>query len=168
MPDAVKASTDSTVLIEPMTEHDLLEVVEIERDCALSHWGWDAYHAELMAPMDSILLVAKEKGIKRSGDFPIIGFITGRCFADEVHVNNMAVRRDFRRQGIGQSLLRALLSWGEGKKASQAVLEVRAGNTAAQQLYRASGFEVVGRRRGYYMDPLEDALVMTVSLKQKP
>jgi len=168
MPDAVKASTDSTVLIEPMTEHDLLEVVEIERDCALSHWGWDAYHAELMAPMDSILLVAKEKGIRRSGDSPIIGFITGRCFADEVHVNNMAVRRDFRRQGIGQSLLRALLSWGEGKKASQAVLEVRAGNTAAQQLYRASGFEVVGRRRGYYMDPLEDALVMTVSLKQKP
>lgn len=168
MPDAVEASTRADVLIERMTEHDLLEVVEIEQGSGLSYWGWDAYHTELQSPIDSIMLVAREKGITRPGGPSVIGFIVGRCLADEVHVNNMAVRPDFRRKGIGQELLEALLNWAEAKEASQAVLEVRAGNTAAQQLYRASGFQVVGRRRRYYKDPLEDALLMTVSLKQKP
>jgi ribosomal-protein-alanine N-acetyltransferase len=168
MPDAAEASTKSAVLIERMTEHDLLEVVEIEQGSGLSYWGWDAYHAELQSPIDSIMLVARKKGIARLGDPTVIGFIVGRCFAGEVHVNNMAVRPDFRRQGIGQELLEALLTWGEAKQASQAVLEVRAGNAAAQSLYRASGFEVVGRRRRYYKGPPEDALLMTVSLKEKP
>lgn len=168
MPDAVEASTKAAVLIERMTEHDLLEVVEIEQGSGLSYWGWDAYHSELQSPLDSIMLVAREKGITRPGGHSVIGFIVGRCLANEVHVNNMAVRPDFRRKGIGQELLEALLSWAETKEASQAVLEVRAGNTAAQQLYRASGFQVVGRRRRYYKDPLEDALLMTVSLKHKP
>jgi ribosomal-protein-alanine N-acetyltransferase len=168
MPDAAEVSTNSAVLIERMTEHDLLEVVEIEQRSGLSYWGWDAYHTELQSPLDSIMLVARKKGSARPGDHSVIGFIVGRCLADEVHVNNMAVRPDFRRRGIGQELLKALLIWGEAKKASQAVLEVRAGNAAAQSLYRASGFEVVGRRRRYYKDPLEDALLMTISLKEGP
>jgi ribosomal-protein-alanine N-acetyltransferase len=98
----------------------------------------------------------------------VIGFIVARCIAGEIHVNNVAVRPSFRRQGIGQELLQAVLAWGKKKQAGLAVLEVRAGNTAAQKLYRASGFEVVGRRRRYYKDPLEDALLMTVSLRQHP
>lgn len=168
MPDAAEAITNSGVLIERMTEHDLLEVVEIEQGSGLSYWGWDAYHTELQSPIDSIMLVAREKGLARPGGHSVVGFIVGRCLADELHVNNMAVRPDFRRKGIGQELLEAVLNWGAAKQASQAVLEVRAGNAAAQQLYRASGFTVVGRRRRYYKDPLEDALLMTVSLKQKP
>jgi ribosomal-protein-alanine N-acetyltransferase len=48
------------------------------------------------------------------------------------------------------------------------VLEVRAENTAAQKLYQACGFEVIGRRRRYYKAPVEDALLMAVSLKRKP
>ncbi len=151
-----------------MTEHDLLEVVELEKGSGLSHWGWDAYHAELQSRFDSLMLVARERGSRHSGAPAVIGFIVGRCLAGEVHVNNVAVRPEFRRQGIGQELLKALLDWGKSKQAVQAVLEVRAGNTAAQELYRASGFEVVGRRRRYYREPLEDALLMTVSLKEKP
>ena len=167
MPEPV-AATNSAVIIERMTEHDLLEVVEIEEGSGLSHWGWDAYHTELQSRLDSIMLVAKVKGAGRPGEPSVMGFIVGRCLAGELHVNNVAVRPNFRRQGIGQDLLNAVLSWGKAKQASQAVLEVRAGNTAAQELYRASGFEVVGRRRRYYRDPLEDALLMTVSLQKKP
>jgi ribosomal-protein-alanine N-acetyltransferase len=168
MPDAVEASSDSAVLIERMTEHDLLEVVDLEQRSGLSHWGWDAYHTELQSPIDSIMLVARETGVRQPGEPSVIGFIVGRLLANEIHVNNVAVRPDFRRKGIGEELLRAVLSWGKAKQASQAVLEVRAGNEAAQQLYRASGFEVVGRRRRYYKEPLEDALLMTVSLREKP
>ena len=78
--------TDSQVVVEPMTEHDLLEVVEIEESSGLSHWGWDAYHTELRSHPNSIMLVA------RSGDDPgfaehrVIGFIVARQIADEVAV----------------------------------------------------------------------------------
>jgi ribosomal-protein-alanine acetyltransferase len=168
MPEGAEASAAPSVLIERMSEHDLLEVVEIEEGSGLSHWGWDAYHTELQSRFDSIMLVAREQGVRQPGEQSILGFIVGRCLAGELHVNNVAVRPACRRKGVGQRLLRAVLDWGKKKQASQAVLEVRAGNTAAQELYRAAGFEVVGRRRRYYKDPLEDALLMTVSLKQKP
>ena len=88
--------------------------------------------------------------------------------ADEIHVNNVAVRPEYRRLRIGEKLLRAVLTWGRDKGSAQAVLEVRAGNVAAQKLYQACGFEVIGRRRRYYKAPVEDALLMAVSLKQKP
>ena len=168
MPEVAEAGANSAVLIDRMSEHDLLEVVEIEEGSGLSHWGWDAYHTELQSRKDSIMLVARKEGSHRPGELSVIGFIVARCLADEIHVNNVAVRPSFRRQGIGQQLLEAVLAWGKEKQAGLAVLEVRAGNNAAQKLYRASGFEVVGRRRRYYKDPLEDALLMTVSLKQNP
>lgn len=166
MPDVIEVSPH--VVIERMTEHDLLEVVELEQAAGLSYWGWDAYHAELQSRFDSLMLVARERGQGQPARPAVIGFLVGRCLAGEVHVNNVAVRPEFRRQGIGQNLLRALLDWGKSKQATQAVLEVRAGNSAAQALYRASGFQVAGRRRRYYRDPLEDALLMTVSLNEEP
>jgi ribosomal protein S18 acetylase RimI-like enzyme len=61
-----------------------------------------------------------------------------------------------------------VLEWGRNEAAAQAVLEVRAQNAAAQKLYQACGFEVIGRRRRYYKAPVEDALLMAVSLKQEP
>ncbi|HKP36855.1 MAG TPA: ribosomal protein S18-alanine N-acetyltransferase [Pyrinomonadaceae bacterium] len=166
--EAAIADGSSTATIELMTEHDLLEVVEIEEGSGLSHWGWDAYHTELQSNIDSIMLVGRAHAVAQGNRPPVLGFIVARCLADELHVNNVAVRPEYRRQGLGQALLNAVLSWGKEKQASLAVLEVRAGNTAAQRLYRACGFEVVGQRRRYYKDPLEDALLMTVSLKEKP
>lgn len=154
--------------IDPMTEHDLLEVVEIEETSGLSHWGWDAYHKELQSQTNSIMLVARATVHPRLGDQSVVGFIVARHLADEIHVNNVAVRPDFRRLGIGKRLLEGVLSWAWGKNASQAVLEVRAGNKVAQRLYLTCGFKVIGRRRRYYKAPLEDALLMAVSLAQKP
>ena len=167
-PEAGYAQTDSQLVIEPMTEHDLLEVVEIEQNSGLSHWGWDAYHTELRARANSIMLVARNVDNPQFAEHRVIGFIVARQIADEIHVNNVAIRDNFRRQGIARRLLRAVLSSGLRMKARQAVLEVRAGNQAAQQLYRACGFEVVGRRRRYYAAPLEDALLMAVSLEENP
>lgn len=158
------ASASYEFSIEPMTEHDLLEVVEIEEASSLSPWGWDAYHTELRAGANSLLLVARLDHADAQGRV-IAGFIVARHMADEIHVNNVAVRPEFRRRHIGERLLRQALDWGTAKRVTQAVLEVRAGNTVAQELYRACGFAMVGRRRRYYNSPVEDALLMTVSLK---
>jgi ribosomal-protein-alanine N-acetyltransferase len=153
-----------------MTEHDLLEVVEIEMLSGLSPWGWDAYHKELQSEQDVIMLVARTRAAD-SGPHDaegIAGFIISRLIAGELHVNNVAVRAEFRRQGIAAQLLAAVLDWGRRHEARMALLEVRSGNTAAQALYSRCGFQVVGRRRRYYSQPVEDALLMSISLSASP
>lgn len=150
-------------LIEPMTEHDLLEVVEIEETTGLSRWGWDAYHAEIIENSNAIMFVARSSEEFFSGE-RIIGYVASRHTAEELHINNIAVRPAFRRCGIGKSLLSAVLREGARRGALSSLLEVRAGNKAAQELYESLGFQVTGRRRSYYSAPKEDALVMVASL----
>jgi ribosomal-protein-alanine N-acetyltransferase len=85
-------------------------------------------------------------------------------FADELHVNNVAVRPEFRGQGLGCILLQTTLDQARQRDAKIAQLEVRASNNAAQKLYQRCGFEVVGRRKNYYRQPTEDALLMNLNL----
>lgn len=147
--------------VELMSEHDLLEVVEIEETCGLSLWGWDGYHGEL-ARREAIMLVARTAGGASYGGRSVVGFVAARVDADELHVNNIGVREEARRGGLGCRLLCAALERGALYGARTGVLEVRASNLPAQALYRAHGFDAAGRRRNYYKNPTEDALVMTL------
>jgi ribosomal-protein-alanine N-acetyltransferase len=149
--------------IEGMTEHDLLEVVEIEESCGLSCWGWDAYHLELKDGYPGLMLVARCSPV--DGKL-LSAFLVSRIVADELHVNNIAVRPAYRRQGIGSALLMKVLDVGARKGARFAILEVRDSNKSAQALYASQGFEVVGRRKDYYVNPLEDALIMRATLQR--
>jgi len=79
---------------------------------------------------------------------------------DEAWVNNMAVRRDHQRRGLGRALLEELLAIGRRHGAKHTLLEVAADNTPAQALYDAYGFEVIGLRKNYYQASGTDALVM--------
>src|SRR3954468_22802007 len=88
----------------PMNEHDLLEVVEIEETTGLSQWGWDAYRAELTRP-ESVMLVAQRQLPDPLTGKSLYGYIAARLSADELHINNIGVRPDARRQGIGSVLL---------------------------------------------------------------
>jgi ribosomal-protein-alanine N-acetyltransferase len=157
-----------------MSEHDLLEVVEIEANTGLSLWGWDAYHQELQSREGVIMLVAGTppdpvKTGTNPGDGPAIaGFIVARVMAGELHINNVAVRPEFRRQGIAGRLVEAVLRQAREDGARMAFLEVRAGNFPAQGLYSRCGFRVTGRRRRYYRQPVEDALLMSVLLESSP
>ena len=151
------------LFIARMTEHDLVEVCQIEDLSGLSAWGWDAYHHELQSRGDSIMLVARIDSTFH--EYELAGFIVARTIVDELHVNNVAVRHEFRGRSIGSLLLQTSLEEGRKRKAKVAQLEVRAGNEAAQNLYRRCGFEVVGRRRSYYREPAEDALLMSLSLE---
>ena len=150
-----------------MTEHDLLEVVEIEEMSGLSRWGWDAYHTELLQGRGTLMLVARfhadEEAATRGER--VAGFIAARLVADELHINNVAVRESYRRRRLGRALLGAVLKEGARLGARGAVLEVRASNLPAQALYERFGFAVTGRRRNYYTEPTEDALVMNVALR---
>ena len=154
----VAAGGPASLTAERMSEHDLLEVVEIEETTGLSLWGWDAYRGELNKP-EAIMLVVRSRG---AGAEPsVIGFIAARVNLDEMHVNNIGVRHGHRRRGVGGLLLGAALAAASGHGAREAILEVRASNLDAQALYARFGFKVVGRRKNYYRDPPEDALVMT-------
>ena len=150
-------------VLERMTEHDLLYVVNIEETCGLSIWGWDGYHAELDRP-ESVMLVARFHGKNLHVGSHVIGFIAARVAADELHINNIGVVEGARRSGVGGMLLDEALRRGALLGARRAVLEVRASNRAALALYERHGFETSGRRRGYYKNPTEDALVMTADI----
>ena len=149
-------------VIVPMTEHDLLEVVEIEETTGLSQWGWDAYRAEL-SKREAIMLVARRDRPDIYGK-RIVGYIAARVSADELHINNIGVRAESRRRGVGGALLSSALDAGARHGARSAVLEVRAGNLAAQAMYRGLGFETVGERKNYYREPAENAIIMTRAL----
>ena len=147
-------------VIVPMTEHDLLEVVEIEETTGLSQWGWEAYRAELEKP-EAVMLVARRNSPAALTGRSLSGYIAARINADELHVNNIGVWPESRRRGIGGALLGAVLEAAARRGAFEAVLEVRASNLPAQRMYERFGFAVVGDRRNYYREPVEDAKIMT-------
>ena len=156
------------VSIGRMTEHDLLEVVEIEESSGLSRWGWAAYYAELQGGNRHLMLVARvADGEDKRGRYRLAGYIVARMGADELHINNVAVREPYRRLGIGRTLLERILAEGERSQVPSALLELRAGNSAALALYEECGFRVTARRSKYYSEPVEDALVMIVQLKRE-
>lgn len=162
---AIRVDTEEFYLT-PMSEHDLLEVVEIEEASGLSRWGWEAYHAELRTAGEAIMLVARPGlHVSQAESESIVGFIAARVTAGELHINNMAVRGSLRRRGIGATLLEAVLREARRRGAHAALLEVRVGNESAQSLYQKYGFRVAGRRQFYYADPPEDAFVMSVAIE---
>jgi ribosomal-protein-alanine N-acetyltransferase len=147
--------------IEPMRERDLGDVVEIEETSGLNRWGYDAYRRELFTNPNSIMIVARNEAPGPE----VIGFFAGWIVEDELHVNNVASHRDYRRIGIGRSLMEAAIDESRRRGVAHVILEVRASNEAAQLLYRELGFGFVGRRRDYYRLPTEDALVMKLKLR---
>lgn len=163
---ALKA-VGSGVSITRMTEHDLLEVVELEENSGLSRWGWAAYYAELQGTNSNLMLVARVANSReQQRSYSLAGYIVARMGADELHINNVAVRENYRGRGIGRSLLEMILTEGIKGGVLRAFLELRAGNDAALALYEKCGFRVTARRQKYYSEPVEDALVMITELQQ--
>jgi len=155
----------SEIVIGRMSEHDLLEVVNIEENSGLSRWGWAAYYAELQGPNRNLMLVARLARVGTADAEQVIGYIAARVTSDELHINNVAVRELYRGKGVGYALLSSIVEEGERSGATTAFLEVRSGNTAAQALYEKVGFEAIATRANYYSEPREDAVVMKLDLR---
>ena len=156
-------TTATDFAIIGMTEHDLLEVVEIEEESGLSRWGWAAYYAELQTRNRALMFIARLNRPLQDSE-TVAGYIVAREMAGELHINNVAVREAHRRKGIGTELLNRTLDQGRQTGATSEFLEVRKGNRAAQSLYETCGFKAIAIRSNYYSEPREDALVMSLSL----
>lgn len=92
-----------------------------------------------------------------------IGFVSLTVVLDEVEITNVAIHPDFQRQGWAYYLLQQVLT--SLPSANQVFLEVRASNSAAQQLYQRCGFQKISTRSAYYQNPREDALIMRKIIK---
>lgn len=150
-----------TIHIRPMQISDLEQVQTIDRLSFSMPWPVNAYRHELTENPAALLWVAEACGADE--DCKVIGMIVTWLVLDEAHIATIAIHPDYRRAGIGSRLLLVALDDAQKRGASQAMLEVRAGNTGAQELYRKFGFEVAYRRPRYYKDNHEDALLMNLT-----
>lgn len=98
--------------------------------------------------------------LAQAGNGELCGLLAATLVAGCAELEAIVVARSARRQGVGRGLIQEWLLWAESGGGMDAVLEVRARNTPALALYRSLGFAVQGRRRDYYHDPLEDAILM--------
>lgn len=144
-----------------MRREDLDEVVAIERASFSMPWSRNAFLYEMEQNQVARCWVMKEDG-------HAIGYLCLWEVADELHITNLAVHPTQRRRGLGRHLLGTILGEARQRSIRVCVLEVRPSNTEARALYESFGFRVVGRRRGYYYDTGEDALVMEVVLGGSP
>ncbi len=136
-----------------MRESDLDSVMEIEQASFPTPWSRNAFLSEITENRRACYLVARENG-------RVAGYVGIWIILDEGHVTNLAVHPDFRRQGIGEQLMLAIMAYARSRGARRITLEVRVSNLVAQNLYRKLGFVSVGTRPGYYHDNGEDAVIM--------
>ncbi len=159
--------TESLLLVvEPMREPDVASVAAIERMVFSMPWSSNAFGYELRANPLSHYYVARTRSVKPGPgadglDPSIVGYGGFWMMLDEAHVCTLAVRPDWRRRGVGELLLSAMIGEAAALNAGVVTLEVRVSNLAAQSLYSKYGFGAAGLRKGYYSDNHEDALIMT-------
>ncbi len=141
------------IRIRRMQFRDVKPVAAIEAATFPRPWSEQSFHREVQENPVARYLVAERDG-------QILGYAGAWVVLDECHITNVAVRESDRGQGIGRMLLRALMRYVSNLGAAWADLEVRVSNARAQHLYAGEGFVSVGKRKKYYEDNGEDALLM--------
>jgi len=150
--------------LDAMRVDDVPAVTGIEIESFANPWPPGAFLEEIRNA-HARCLVARPEGEPAASRGTVDGYVCYWVLGDEVLINNIAVRADRRGLGLGRQLLRHALSDGRASGCRAAYLEVRPSNEAAIRLYRSHGFETIMRRKGYYSDTREDALVMRATLK---
>ncbi|HXC00533.1 MAG TPA: ribosomal protein S18-alanine N-acetyltransferase [Terriglobales bacterium] len=143
------------IAIRSATLNDVPAIFAIERSApSAAHWTPEQY-TELLG--SGIVLVSEEAVAEEAGQ--ISGFICAKPVAGEWEIENVAVAAQLLRRGIADRLLQELIQRAESEPAAAILLEVRESNLPARRLYEKRGFREVGRRRTYYKDPPEDAIL---------
>lgn len=138
----------------PMDRSHLAQAAALERECFAHPWTQSLLEQELYNDMISLVAAEGEDGT-------LLGYGEVRAVLDEGTLEKIVVSPAYRRQGIAEEILRAYLRFGQAHLAFL-TLEVRAGNAPAIALYEKLGFRPVGRRKNYYRELGEDAVIMTV------
>lgn len=126
----------------------LASILALDRACFTRAWSTDAWAEELSR---GAVFVTGE---------PPVGFACAAMIAGVCELRRIAVEPTARRRGVARDLLRAVIDHARAHACERVQLEVAAANVAAIALYRAHGFVLVGRRRNYYREPVDDALLM--------
>ena len=140
------------MMIVRMNESHVSSVAELEKICFSDPWSENSVASELNNKL-ALWLVAEENG-------RVAGYIGSQTCGDESDVMNVAVHPDFRRCGIAEALVKGLVEALKAIGSRCLTLEVRASNVPAISLYEKLDFQEIGRRKNYYRNPREDALIM--------
>lgn len=146
----------NTVYIREMYPDDIAEIVSIERLSFSTPWSETSFRSEVYSRY-SVTRVAELNGV-------IVGYVCVKHLADECHLLDLAVHPDYRRRGIARALLDNVIQELRDEGCRFFYLEVRSSNYAARKLYEKFGFNMVGIRKGYYVNPAEDAVIMMLEL----
>jgi [ribosomal protein S18]-alanine N-acetyltransferase len=155
-------SSPAAVQIRRITPADLDRVTEIAQ--TLDHapqWPHAAYVAALdpLSTPHRIALVATS-----SDTGTVVGFAVASLLSPHAELETIAVAMEAQRRGVAQQLFGAMIAILKRESISEVILEVRPSNQAALAFYRAQGFAETGRRRSYYADPVEDAVLLALNL----
>lgn len=145
-------------VITDAAERQLDAIEAIERECFSTPWTREQLATQLSG--ERHVFLAAELGGQ------VAGYVGMMHVLDEGYISNVAVGGEFRRRGIGDALIEALLSRCESLGLVFVTLEVRRSNAPARALYEKHGFVAVGERRNYYEQPREDAVLMTKFFKK--
>ena len=141
---------------------DIPRVVELERASFGSPWNAGTFARILESEHVEIWVVEEP-------DAPtLIAYAVLWCVSDQGELANIAVAPEARGRGLGGRLLDWILQVALGRGVETLYLEVRESNAAARGLYESRGFREAGRRRGYYDNPREDAMVLVLDLAGAP
>ena len=138
--------------VRTMEPQDVPQIAELEKVCFSDPWSEKSIASELDNPLSCWLVAV-------SGE-QVVGYVGSQTVLDGSDMMNIAVSPDFRRKGIAESLIEALISFLRERGSRCLILEVRASNVPAIALYEKLGFLEIGRRRNYYRNPKEDALIL--------
>src|SRR5690348_3641060 len=137
------------------TPADAAAIVAIENEAAsAAHWSPAQYAGILAHDSQRVCLVLEDES-------RVLGFVVARLVEKECELENIAVAAPAQRRGLGSALITGLVKEARSRKAEAIFLEVRESNTAALRLYGKCGFIETGRRKSYYSDPREDAILYT-------
>jgi ribosomal-protein-alanine N-acetyltransferase len=158
-------------LIRAATSADIPAMVALDRACiTAAHWTEEQYlDAFARDGVERLVLAAETLSSTASDEANAItasslqGFLVARHVAAEWELENIVVAPTARRKGLGQQLLDALLAAARESGSSSVFLEVRESNASARSFYEEAGFKQTGRRKSYYANPTEDAVVYRAS-----
>jgi len=158
----VTASTSDTLAIRRCVPTDLERVASIERASFSDPWSFETFSAALALRHLRFLVAEEGSGAgERGGSEPrLVGYVVALVMADEGEIADLAVAPEARRRGVARVLLQRIAAELMESGVRALYLEVRESNVAARALYESLGFSQVGRRRGYYQLPSEDALLL--------
>ena len=140
------------MIITNMRQEHVAQVAELEKLCFADPWSENSVASELNNPLSLWLVVVDEERVA--------GYVGSQTVMEESDMMNVAVHPDYRKQGIATALIVGLVEELRKRGSRCLTLEVRASNETAISVYRKLDFQEVGRRKNYYRNPREDALIL--------